>query len=105
MVDLTHEFVHSLPKAELHCHLDGSLRPETILELAKENNVELPYKDVKTIKVNDILETQVVNIVDFGIFVKVHEEIDGMVHVSDLSWDEKKCQSILEKFKKNDILR
>jgi len=57
------------------------------------------------IEVNNILETEVVNIVDFGIFVKVHEEIDGMVHVSDLSWDEKKCQSILEKFKKNDKVK
>jgi len=57
------------------------------------------------VEVNNILETEVVNIVDFGIFVKVHEEIDGMVHVSDLSWDEKKCQSILEKFKKNDKVK
>ena len=57
------------------------------------------------VEVNNILETEVVNIVDFGIFVKVHEEIDGMVHVSDLSWDEKKSQSILEKFKKNDKVK
>ena len=57
------------------------------------------------IEVNSILETEVVNIVDFGIFVKVHDEIDGMVHVSDLSWDEKKCQSILENFKKGDKVK
>ena len=57
------------------------------------------------VEVNNILETEVVNIVDFGIFVKVYEEIDGMVHVSDLSWDEKKSQSILEKFKKNDKVK
>ena len=57
------------------------------------------------IEVNNILETEVVNIVDFGIFVKVHEEIDGMVHVSDLSWNEKECQSILDKFKKNDKVK
>ena len=57
------------------------------------------------VEVNNILETEVVNIVDFGIFVKVHEEIDGMVHVSDLSWDEKECQSILDKFKKNDKVK
>ncbi len=56
----------------------------------------------ETFKINDILETEIVNIVDFGIFVKVHEEIDGMVHVSDLNWDEKKCQSMLEQFKKGD---
>jgi small subunit ribosomal protein S1 len=59
----------------------------------------------ETIKVNDIIDTEVVNIVDFGIFVKVHDEIDGMVHVSDLSWDEKKCQQDLEQFKKGDKVK
>jgi len=42
MVELTREFIHSLPKAELHCHLDGSLRVGTIMELAKEQGVKLP---------------------------------------------------------------
>ena len=51
-------------------------------------------------KVNDTFETEIVNIVDFGIFVKVIDEIDGMVHISDLSWDEKECESIIKNFKK-----
>ena len=59
----------------------------------------------ETVKINDVLDTEIVNIVDFGIFVKVHDEIDGMVHVSDLSWDEKKCQQILEQFKKGDKVK
>ncbi len=57
------------------------------------------------LKINDVLDTEVVNIVDFGIFVKVHDEIDGMVHVSDLSWDEKICQQTLEQFKKGDKVK
>jgi small subunit ribosomal protein S1 len=62
-----------------------------------------PWEKLKDeVNVNDVLETEVVNIVDFGIFVKVHDEIDGMVHVSDLDWDEKECQQKLEKFKKGD---
>jgi len=65
-----------------------------------------PWNKLKEeIKVNDIIETEVVNIVDFGIFVKVHDEIDGMVHVSDLNWDEKKCQNILEGIKKGDKVK
>ena len=56
-------------------------------------------------KVNDSFETEVVNIVDFGIFVKVHEEIDGMVHVSDLNWDEKECEKILAGYKKGDKVK
>ena len=39
---LTLETIRRLPKAELHCHLDGSLRPRTVLALAKEQGVELP---------------------------------------------------------------
>ena len=50
MPELTYEFVKSLPKAELHCHLDGSLRMGTILELAKEQNIELPAWDEENMK-------------------------------------------------------
>ena len=49
-MELTREFVKSLPKAELHCHLDGSMRLSTILELAKEQNVNLPTDDPKKLE-------------------------------------------------------
>lgn len=39
-----------LPKIELHCHLDGSLRPETVLDIAKKEKVELPTYDVVQLK-------------------------------------------------------
>ena len=55
--------------------------------------------------INDIFETEIVNIVDFGIFVKVLDEIDGMVHISDLSWDEKQCEEIIKNLKKGDKLK
>lgn len=35
---------------ELHLHLDGSLRPETVWELAKEQGVELPAKSAEEVK-------------------------------------------------------
>jgi adenosine deaminase len=40
------EVFKALPKTDLHVHLDGSLRLETILELAKLQKVELPANDV-----------------------------------------------------------
>ena len=56
-------------------------------------------------KINDSFDTEIVNIVDFGIFVKVHEEIDGMVHVSDLNWEEKECQNMLTNFSKGEKVK
>lgn len=41
-MQITREFVEALPKTDLHVHLDGSLRLSTLIELAREANVELP---------------------------------------------------------------
>lgn len=39
---LTPEFIRAIPKTDLHLHLDGSLRLPTLIELAKQEKVELP---------------------------------------------------------------
>lgn len=40
------QFITEMPKVELHVHLEGSVRPETLLELAKRHQVALPADDV-----------------------------------------------------------
>ena len=72
------------------------------LKQTKEN----PWIKLKEdFNISDSFETEIVNIVDFGIFVKVLDEIDGMVHISDLSWDEKECETILKNFKKGEKVK
>ncbi|MEM8942585.1 MAG: adenosine deaminase [Pseudomonadota bacterium] len=39
-----------MPKAELHLHIDGTLRPERLLALARKNGVELPYETVEEVE-------------------------------------------------------
>lgn len=39
---ITDALLRALPKSDLHCHLDGSLRLETLIELARERSVKLP---------------------------------------------------------------
>ncbi len=39
---LTRDLIHRLPKVELHVHLDGSLRPGTLVDLARAAKVDLP---------------------------------------------------------------
>ena len=42
---VTEEMIKRLPKVELHNHLDGGVRPQTIVELAKKYKIELPETD------------------------------------------------------------
>ncbi len=44
------DFVHGLPKAELHLHIEGTLEPELMFELAARNGVRLPYADIEAVR-------------------------------------------------------
>ncbi|MXX30400.1 MAG: adenosine deaminase [Gammaproteobacteria bacterium] len=43
-------FIQGLPKAELHLHIEGSLEPAMMLDLAGRNGVELPYADIAEVQ-------------------------------------------------------
>ncbi len=45
-----HKFARRMPKVELHVHLEGSIRPDTLLQLARRNSVNLPAQDVEELR-------------------------------------------------------
>ncbi|MFS2318851.1 adenosine deaminase [Maricaulis sp. D1M11] len=49
MSDLN-DLIDRLPKAELHLHIEGSLEPELMFELAERNGVAIPFKSVDEIR-------------------------------------------------------
>ena len=44
------EFIQSLPKIELHLHIEGTLEPELMFELAKRNEVDIPFNSVTEVR-------------------------------------------------------
>lgn len=44
------EFTTSLPKAELHIHIEGSLEPEMALDLAKRNGIDIPFRGIEDLR-------------------------------------------------------
>jgi len=44
------DVIRALPKTDLHVHLDGSLRLETILDIARHEHIELPANDVEGLR-------------------------------------------------------
>jgi adenosine deaminase len=58
------EFIVRMPKVELHIHLEGAIAPRTLLELAHQNGVELPARDVAGVE-------QLFRYRNFGEFITV----------------------------------
>jgi len=46
----TDAFIEGLPKAELHMHLEGSIEPELMLELASRNDISLEWTSAEALR-------------------------------------------------------
>jgi small subunit ribosomal protein S1 len=64
-----------------------------------------PWEDVvKNFPAGYVFESTISNVVEFGLFVKINSDIDGMVHVNDISWEKGKGED-LAKYKKGDTVK
>ena len=89
--------------------VNKNVNPSSILEIGQEVEVlilevdnskrrislglkqctENPWKDfAKGRKSGDTVEGKIKNITDFGLFVELTDELDGLIHLSDLSWED-----------------
>lgn len=66
------DFIHRLPKVELHVHLEGSIKPATLLELARRNGVALPADDVAGLQ-------RWYQFTDFNHFIKTYLTISSCI--------------------------
>ncbi|MGH8671881.1 MAG: adenosine deaminase [Burkholderiales bacterium] len=49
-IEPSEEFIRGIPKVELHMHIEGSLEPELMFEIAKRNGVKLPFASVDELR-------------------------------------------------------
>ncbi|HVE86266.1 MAG TPA: adenosine deaminase [Myxococcales bacterium] len=80
-VEVTEELLRALPKTDLHCHLDGSLRLRTILELAEQQKVKLPAEDedgLRKLLVNRYCKTLEEYLVSFDVTLSVLQTEDAL---------------------------
>ena len=75
------------------------------ISLGIKQCIENPWEAFnKEFKVNQEIEGEIKNVTDFGIFVGLKGEIDGLVHLSDISWDGN-GDELIKSFKQGTILK
>src|SRR5262245_52034607 len=63
--ELPIELIQRLPKTDLHCHLDGSLRVDTVIDLGRKANVKLPTFDRGELRKLLVAADQVTSLDDY----------------------------------------
>lgn len=76
LISCLYEFVKRMPKVELHVHLEGSIKPHTLVTLAAQNKIELPAKT--ELELEDVFKFK-----NFQHFVKIYDLITGCLKTAD----------------------
>ena len=78
-----YDWLNKLPKIELHLHIEGTLEPELMFELAQRNAISLPYKNVEEVKA----AYQFNNLQDFlDIYYQGAQVLQSEQDFYDLTW-------------------
>ncbi|MBF0210122.1 MAG: 30S ribosomal protein S1 [Desulfamplus sp.] len=82
------------------------LKPENRrISLGIKQTMENPWEVIsEKYPVGTVIEGKIKNITDFGLFIGIDDDIDGLVHISDISWT-KRIKHPSEVYKKNDIIQ
>ncbi len=75
-MDAIKKFIAYMPKVELHVHLEGSVQPQTLLELAKRHNVALPVDDLEGLR-------KWYTFRDFSHFLEIYMTISGCLRTAE----------------------
>ncbi len=70
------QFIQAMPKVELHVHLEGSIRPETLLQLARRHHVALPADSLDDLKAWYVFR-------DFPHFAEVYQTLSKCIRTTD----------------------
>jgi adenosine deaminase len=80
-MQVTRDLIERLPKTDLHVHLDGSVRPQTLLELAREYGVAMPRPEADALR-DHMHVTDARNLVDylnrFDVTLSVMQTFDSL---------------------------
>ncbi|MFO7886275.1 MAG: 30S ribosomal protein S1 [Desulfobacteraceae bacterium] len=82
------------------------LKPENRrISLGIKQTMENPWEVIsEKYPVGTVIEGKIKNITDFGLFIGIDDDIDGLVHISDISWT-KRIKHPSEIYKKNDTVQ
>ena len=75
------------------------------LSLGMKQTTKNPWDAIsKDFSVGTENEGEIANITEFGLFIKLTDEVDGLIHINDLSWNEKPDEEV-KKYKKGDKVK
>ncbi len=82
------------------------IKPESRrISLGIKQTVENPWEVIsQKYPVGTVIEGKIKNITEFGLFIGIDDDIDGLVHISDISWT-KRINHPSEVYKKNDTIQ